>query len=148
FQRAAGLAEAAQLDRPDPLAEQLVAQILAQPLADVRPIGGEIEGLLFGHVPIRCFAFGRQRPASMWSHPHHLCCPLSPRASVPLRQPNRWTKSPPTALTPRGTRVVRSSLRLWRPGLIVPTAPRYERLARSRKPAVLKNVKYTGLTHP
>jgi hypothetical protein len=45
-QRAGFLAEAAELDRLDPLAVQLLAQVLAQALADVGPVCGQVQRFL------------------------------------------------------------------------------------------------------
>jgi hypothetical protein len=50
-QRPGLLAEAAQLDRLDPLAIELLTDILAQAVADVCPVGGKIHGfLIFVHL--------------------------------------------------------------------------------------------------
>jgi len=62
-ERACVLAETAELNRLDPLAEQLVAQILAQPLADVSPIGGEVDGVLILDLPqLTALPFGCRMP--------------------------------------------------------------------------------------
>ena len=45
------LAEAARLDWLDPLAVQLLTQILAQTLADISPVGGQIERFLLSPQP-------------------------------------------------------------------------------------------------
>ncbi len=73
FERARFLAEGAQLDRPDPLAVQLMAQVLAQALADIRPIGGQVQSfLVVVHVISAFTPFGGGRcPVAMRSHPYH-----------------------------------------------------------------------------
>jgi len=50
-ERAGFLAVRTELDRPDPLAVELLAQVLAQALADIRPVRGEIESFLVFHCP-------------------------------------------------------------------------------------------------
>src|SRR5690606_23271996 len=85
MERAALLAEAAYLDRPDPLAEQLVPQVLAQPLADVRPVCRKIQRFGIFHVPLNCILLGRSRPARMRSHPNHCAVSLSRKASFHSR---------------------------------------------------------------
>src|SRR5690606_28765847 len=75
------LAEAAQLDRANPLAVQLVSETLAQSLTDVRPVRREIQSFLIFHVPLNCIALGRSRPACMRSHANHRACSLPRRPS-------------------------------------------------------------------
>jgi hypothetical protein len=70
-ERAGFLAEAAQLDRTDPLVEELLSQILAQALADIGPVGGEIDRLLILRAVRGGLALAGRFGAS--STPHRSC---------------------------------------------------------------------------
>ena len=85
-ERARFLVEAAELDRLDPLAVQLVAQILAQALADVRPIGGQVHRFCLPSFILRIASRFRAVSilSAMRSHPNHFEPPsLKDRLSAP-----------------------------------------------------------------
>jgi len=78
IERARLLAVRARLDRLDPLAVHLLAEVLAQPLADVGPIGRQVQsfGILFHFHPHQfCLLARRLRCRSR-------CNPCHPIASM------------------------------------------------------------------
>jgi hypothetical protein len=81
-ERAGLLAERAELDRLDPLAVELLAQVLAQALADVSPVRSKVEGfLIFHHPRFARFALVRH---CLTPAPRNLD-PIAPQTARPWR---------------------------------------------------------------
>jgi hypothetical protein len=74
-ERAGFLAEAAELDRLDPLAVKLVTEVLAQSLAYVRPVGGQVQCFLFLDLPHSQPLPFHHRHAGMLTHSNHRTAP-------------------------------------------------------------------------